>query len=327
MNKKRIIAFGVREDEIEYFEKYKENYSSFEISTIREGLSIKNVEKCKGYDGVIFIGGCHITKDVLVKLKEFGIKYISSRSIGYDNVDLEAAKELGIKVSNARYSPFSVAEFALMSGMLLLRNIPQSIRNTSEYNFSLKGLIGREMRSLTIGIIGTGKIGRIVADYYSYLGAKVICYDLYPSSEKLNYVSLDEVFEKSDLLSLHIPLTKETRHMINDESIKKLKDGVLLVNTARGDLIENKALVENLLSGKIGGAAIDTLENESGIFFKDCREKGFDNPYLKELLKMNNVFITSHHAFYTTQAVSDMVESALECQKEFFETGESKNQL
>lgn len=323
---KKIMAFAVRGDELSAFEKYSKEFN-FSVTMEKRSLKPDTVDLCKGYDGVTFLGNCNVNREVLEKLHSFGIKYIASRSTGYNNIDLEAAKELGISVSNAIYSSYSVAEFAVMSAFMLLRNMPKTFENVKNHNFSLGGLIGRELRNQTIGVIGTGKIGRIVAHHFKAMGAKVLGYDLYPSSNEIEYVSLKELFEKSDIISLHTPLTPENHHLINKETISQMKDSVLIINSARGELVELDDLIAGLKSGKIGGVALDTLEREVGILHKDCSATGFDHPQLKELLELENVMITSHQAFYTDQAVSDMVESALTCLNEYFTTGNSSNNL
>lgn len=323
---KKIIAFAVRKDELSAFKKYSKEFN-FSVKLEEKSLTPETVELCKGYDGVTFLGNCNVNREVLEKLNSFKIKYIASRSTGYNNVDLKAAKELGIYVSNSTYSSYSVAEFAVMSAFILLRNIPQSLKRVEKYNFSLGGLIGRELRNQTIGIIGTGKIGRIVAHHFKAMGAKVIAYDLYPSSDEIEYVSLEELFAQSDIISLHTPLTPENHHLINKETIAKMKNDVLIINSARGELVNLEDLIAGLKSKKIAGVALDTLEKEVGILHKDCSNIGFEHPQLKELLNMENVMITSHQAFYTDQAVSDMVESALTCLNEYFLSGNSKNNL
>lgn len=324
----KVLAFAVREDEKMAFEKFKAKFNLM-IDIESKLLTPKSVELAKGYDMITFLGNCDVNSEVLEKLHSFGIKYIASRSTGYDNIDLLKAKELGMKISNSTYSPYSVAEFTVMLGLMMLKNIPLALSNVSKNNFSLKGLMGREIRKQTIGIIGNGKIGKIVAKQFKALGANVLVYDLNPciSENELVNVPLNEVFEKSDIISLHLPLTNDSKYLINDENIKKMKTGVIIINTARGELIDGDSLLKNLKNGKIGGAALDTLENEIGIFHKNCNESGFKHRILKELLKLENVCITPHQAFYTDQAVSDMVESALENLYNFYTTGDSYNNL
>lgn len=324
---RKIIAFAVRDDEMEAFEKYSKLYN-FEVTYVKESLNPNTVEKCmNGFEGVSFLGNCNVNREVLEKLKSCGIKYIASRSTGYDNIDLESAKELGLKVSNSMYSSYSVADFTLMAGIMLLRNIPTTLKNISNSNFSLKGLIGREIREQTIGVIGTGKIGKIVATYFKNMGAKVIAYDLFPSCNDIEYVRLEELLSCSDIITLHTPLTENNYHLVNKERIKLMKDGCLIINTSRGELIDLEALIEGIKSSKIGGVALDTFEGEKGIVHRDCTLSGYNHTQLKELLGLKNVIITSHQAFYTTKAVSDMVESSLSCLNEFLTTGTSKNIL
>lgn len=322
---KKIIAFAVRNDELDAFKIYSEKLG-FEVTLKKENLSPKTVNFCKDFDGVSFLGNCTVDKEVLEKLHSFGIKYIASRSTGYNNVDLTSAKEFNIFVSNSTYSPNSVAEFTVLSALMLLRNIKKTLSNIENHNFSLAGLMGREIRNQTIGVIGTGKIGRLVVSFFKAMGAKVIAYDLF-KSENIDYVSFEELLEKSDIITLHSPLTKENYHMINRETISLMKEGVIIINGARGELIDLNDLLSGLKSKKIGGAFLDTFENEFGIVHTDCSKTGFNNPQLDELLKLDNVIVTSHQAFYTDQAVSDMVESSLTCLHDFFTTGNSTNNL
>ncbi|MGL5355988.1 MAG: NAD(P)-dependent oxidoreductase [Cetobacterium sp.] len=322
----RILAFAVREDEKLAFNKYK-NELNLHVDLEKSSLKYETVGLAKGYDAVTFLGNCDVDSRVLEVLAKFGIKFIASRSTGYNNIDLKAAKELGIKVSNSTYSPYSVAEFTVMMAFNLLRKIPETLSNVSKYNFSLKNLIGKEIRSSTVGVIGAGKIGKIVATHFKALGAKVNVYDLYQNDATLNYVSLDEIFEKSDIITLHSPLTPDTRHLIDEVSLSKMKDGVIIINTARGELIDTPAILKYLNNGKIGALALDTIEGEVGILHKDCSVSNFDHDILKELISKKNVTITSHQAFYTEEAVSDMVESALKNLDCFYKTGDAPNNL
>lgn len=322
----KVIAFAAREDEKIFFEKYSKELN-IEVNFHEGSLNPKSVVMAEGYDMVTFLGNCTVNSEVLTALKSFGIKYIASRSTGYNNIDLKKAKELGIKVSNSTYSPYSVAEFTLMTALLLLRKIPETFSNVKEYNFSLKGLIGGEIRNKKVGIIGAGKIGKIVVNAFKSLGAEVLVYDLFQNEENFNYVSLDELLKNSDIISLHTPLTEENRYIIHEATLDKMKEGVIIINTARGELINNGALLKYLKNGKIGAAALDTIEGEVGIFHKDHRDGNFHHETLKELISMKNVMVTSHQAFYTDQAVSDMVQSALNNLYSFYTTGDAENNL
>ncbi|MGL5054024.1 MAG: NAD(P)-dependent oxidoreductase [Cetobacterium sp.] len=322
----KILAFAVRDDEKLAFEKFK-NELNLNIDLEKQSLNYDTVHLAEGYDAVTFLGNCDVDSRVLKVLALFKIKFIASRSTGYNNIDLNSAKKLNIKVSNSTYSPYSVAEFTVMMAFNLLRKIPETFSNVSEYNFSLKSLIGKEIRNSTIGIVGAGKIGKIVAQHFKALGATVHVYDLYQTDETLHYVSLNEIFEKSDIISLHSPLTLENRHLINESTLKKMKDGVIIINTARGELIDTSVLLKFLNNGKIGALALDTIEGEVGILHRDCSHSDFNHDILKELISHKNVSITSHQAFYTEEAVSDMVESALTNLDSFYKTGDANNNL
>lgn len=325
----KVIAFAARPDEQMAFDKFSKKFGMV-LELVPSNLSEETVEITRGFDMVSIVGNCTVNRSVLEKLSQFGIKYIASRSTGYDNVDLESAKEFGINVSNTFYSPNSVGEFAVMSALTLLRNIPYSFRKVEKNNFSLKGLQGRELRNQVVGVIGTGKIGRSAIKGFSGFGCKIIAYDPYPSDEVkdlVTYVTLEELLGKADLITLHVPLTDDNKYMIGEESISKMKDEVLIINTSRGELVNTRALINALRSGKIAGAALDVIEGERGILHNDCSEKPLAHDELAILKSMPNVQITGHHAFYTRQAVSDMVEFALTNLNSFYNTGDAPNAL
>lgn len=322
----KVIAFAARKDEEQFFYKYAEKFN-MDITLVRKNLSLENVHMAEGYNGVAFIGSCDMGRKVLEKLNSFGIKYAASRSIGFDNIDLSAAKELGIKVSNSSYSPYSVAEFAVMAALMLLRNIPVTLKKISDNEFTLKGLMGRELRNQTVGIIGTGRIGKLTAELFKNFGTKVIAYDIFQNQKDIDYVSLKTLFKESDIISLHMPLGKENRHIISQESLNLMKDNVIIINTARGELVNTNDLIESVKNGKIGGVFLDTIENENAVFENKNKEEVGANSMIKELNSLKNVIVTPHQAFYSDQAVSDMVESALTNLDEFERTGDSRNNL
>lgn len=325
----KVIAFGVRKDEEDYFRVFSKKYN-IDIELVNSYLGENNVALAKGYDGIIFIGKCDLNKEVLKKIYSYNIKYIASRSIGYDNVDINFCKEIGIKVSNSHYSPDSVAEYPIMYGIMLLRNIPLALKNSENNNFSIKGLIGRELSTVTVGIIGTGRIGENVAKKFNALGSKVIAYDIFQKESLkniLNYVSIDELFHNSDIISIHAPITKDSYHLINDNSIKKMKDNVIIINTARGEFIDNSSLIKNLENKKIGGLAIDVFEGEIGITHEDLLDKNISIKFLEDLKKFQNVIVTPHLAFYTETAVSDMIEKAIINIKSFIEIGDAPSSI
>ena len=325
----KVVAYAARPDEYAAFERYSEEFG-FAITLIGDRLSPESVKEAKGHDAVTFLGNCQVDREVLHTLAEYKIQYIASRSAGFNNVDLVAASELGIQVSNAQYSPNSVGEFAILSMMNLLRRMPVSYKKSQINDFTLRGLQGRELRNQVVGIIGTGKIGLTVAQGLQGFGCKVIGYDPYPSPQLdglLNYVELDELYAQADIITLHVPLTGENQGMIGAQSIAKMKNEVLIVNSARGELVDTVALIAGLRSGKVAGAALDVLENEVGTLHMDCSLEPLSHEPLALLKNMPNVQITGHSAFYTRQSVSDMVEAGLGNLHAFFTTGTAPNLL
>jgi len=327
LKKIKVIAFSVREDELEAFDKFSNLYN-IDLKIIRKPLSNLNIDETLGYEYISFVSTCNLKKENLEILKKNKVKFIASRSIGYDNVDIDLATKLSIKVSNSSYSPYSVAEFTVMSMMNLLRNLPLAIKKVEINNFSLKGLKGRELQNQIIGVIGTGKIGKTVIKCLSGFGCRVIAYDPFPSHlEGIEYVSLEKLKEQSDIITLHVPMTSQNKHIIDSKFLASTKDDVLIINTARGELIHTKDLIAGLKSGKVGGAALDVFEGESKIIYRDCSQKQIDNDSLMILKSMPNVQITPHQAFFTHQAVSDMVETSLKSLLEFSSTGEAMNSI
>lgn len=309
----RIIAYSVRPDEHFGFEHFSKELGC-EVTYVKERLSMDNVSLAKGYEYVTILGNCTASREVLKELSSYGVKYLASRSAGYNNIDTEAAREYGIRFSNARYSPNCVADFTVMLMLMSIRRVKSALQRSACQDFTLRGIQGKEMHNLTIGVIGTGRIGQTVIQNLSGFGCKFVAYDVYenPALEGMvEYVSLDTLFERSDVITLHSPYLKSTHHIINAEAINKMKDQVIIVNTARGELIDTKALLDGLQSGKIGGAGLDVLEGEVGVFHEDKRYDRIGNDAISLLKQMPNVVLTHHFAFYTDQAVNDMVECGL----------------
>ncbi len=318
----KVTAFASRPDERSSFDLFEDKLN-LEIKHVANQLSLEVVEQAKGSVGVTVLGNCDCSKEVLEALSKLGVKYLASRSAGYNNIDVEAAKELNIKISNAQYSPNCVADFAIMLALMLNRKVLTGLKRNVANDFSLPGLQGQEMKNMTVGIIGTGRIGQAVIKNYSGFGCKIIGYDLYENEEMkkyITYVDLDYLFENSDIISLHTPLFDSTYHIINKDSIAKMKKGVKIINTARGELIDTQALIDGLKSKQIGGAGLDVLESEKGIFHNDCRLKGFVNDHISILKSLDNVVLTNHFAFYTDQAVEDMVYCGLNSLSQFINT-------
>lgn len=322
----KVIAFACRPDEQVGFDRFTKELN-IDVTYVKESLSPQNVHLCEGFEAVTILGNCNAKREVLEQLKALGVKYLASRSAGYNNIDVEAAKELGIRISNATYSPNCVADFAVMLALMVNRRVGDALKRHQAHDYSLPGLMGQELRNQTVGVIGTGRIGQSVVKNFSGFGCKILGYDLYENAEMksyLEYVDLDTLLKQSDIITLHTPLFESNYHLINKESIAKMKDGVKIINTARGELIQTDDLIEGLKSGKIGGAGLDVLESELGIFHSDCRLSGVKNDHLAILNQLQNVVMTSHFAFYTDQAVIDMVECGLRSLYDFMTTNESR---
>lgn len=318
----KVLAYSYRQDEAAFFEQFSHKYG-IELMVCREAPSLENVHLAEGVSCVSIIT-TPIDAALLDKLYEMGVRYISTRTVGYEHIDEGHAKELGIRVGNVSYSPHSVADYAVMLMLMSIRHIKTIGRRSDGQDYSLRGVRGQELRNLTVGIAGTGRIGRTVIRNLSGFGCEILAYDLYENEEVkkyASYVSLEELYHRSDILSLHIPASDGNMHMLDAESIGKMKDGAVLINTARGSLVDTEALIEALEVGKLGGAALDVLENETHIYYKDLKGQVLDNRALAILSSFPNVIVTPHMAFYTNQAVSDMVEySLLSCT--LFEKGE-----
>ena len=277
----------------------------------------------KGYDVVCVFVNDVVNAEVIKTLAECGVKLIALCCAGFNNVDLKAAAAAGIKVVRVpAYSPYAVAEHGVALLMSLTRHIPQAYLRTKTANFNIEGLTGRDLFGLTAGILGTGKIGRIMADILMGFGMKIIAYDPFPNEQwakekNIEYVGLDEIFQRSDVLSLHCPLTEETKHVVNHDRMKMMKHDAVIINTGRGALIDSKALVHALKHGHIGGIGMDVYEEESKYFFSDWSTDIMTDDTLARLLTFPNVIITGHQAFLTTNALKNLAETTLENVKAF----------
>ena len=253
-----------------------------------------------------------VSAAVIEKLYEYGVRLIALRSAGYNNVDLQAAYGRIHVVHVPAYSPYAVAEHAMALLLTSVRRIHKAYNRTREFNFSLSGLTGFDFHGKTVGVVGTGKIGRIFIDICRGFGMNVIAYDRFPAKDSgITYVSLEELLEQSDIISLHCPLTDETRHMINAEAIGKMKKGVVIVNTSRGALIDAEALLEGIKARKIGAACLDVYEEEADVFFEDRSGHILNDDLLSRLISMPNVIVTSHQAFLTEEALNNIAETTV----------------
>lgn len=280
-----------------------------------------NLHLAKG-SGCIDILTSKMTEELLAGLKEYGVNYVVTRTIGYDHIDVDAAKKLGITVANAPYGPHGVADYAVMLILMSLRKMKRIMERTNIQDYTLKGIQGRELKDMTVGVIGTGRIGRTVIGNLSGFGCKLLAYDLFENEEVkkyAEYVTLEEIWKQADILTLHAPLTDSSRHMIGKDTIAKMKDGVVIVNTARGGLIDSEALIEGIESGKIGAAGLDVVENEFELYYYDRKSDILNNRELAVLRGFPNVTVTHHMAFYTDECVKTVVRDSLMGCKLFME--------
>lgn len=309
----KIAAYNYRDfDEGIFFEKFSRQYH-VEIVPIRETLSEENAVLARGCDGVSVIT-TPVTEPIIRIWKEVGVKHISTRTIGYDHVDLEAAEKYGIGVSNVTYSTGSVADYTVMLILMALRRMKSIMKRAEGMDYSLCGNIGKEIHDLTVGIVGTGKIGTHVMRNLSGFGCRLVAFDPHQNEEAKKYgayCTLEELFRQSDVITFHTPAVKSSFHMVNPESLSLMKNGVVLVNTARGSIIDTLALIDALESGKVGAAALDVIENELGIFYGDYKYQIIGHREMSILKDLPNVLMLPHMAFYTEDAVSDMVEHSI----------------
>jgi len=309
----KIAAYNYRDfDEAPYFEKFGSQYGA-EIVPIRETPTPENAALAEGCEGVSVIT-TPITEDIIQIWKAAGVKHISTRTIGYDHVDVAAAEKYGMAVSNVTYSTGSVADYTVMLILMALRKMKSIIKRAEGMDYSLVGSIGKEIGDLTIGIVGTGKIGTHVMRNLSGFGCRLIAYDLCENEEAKkygDYCSLEELFKTSDVITFHTPATESSFHMVNKESIETMKDGVILINTARGSIIDTPAFIDAVERGKIGAAALDVIEKELGIFYGDYKYQVIGHREMSILKDLPNVLMLPHMAFYTENAISDMVEHSI----------------
>ena len=331
MEKTRIIFFDIKDYDREFFEKYGKNYN-FEMSFFKSKLSLENVNLTKGYDVVCAFTNDDISKGTIDAMAENGVRLLAMRCAGFNNVSLKDINERFKVVRVPAYSPHAIAEYTVGLILAVNRKINKAYVRTREGNFSINGLMGVDLYGKTAGIIGTGKIGQILIKILRGFDMKVIAYDLFPNqkvAEELGfeYVSLDELYANSDIISLNCPLTKETQYMINRRSMLKMKDGVILVNTGRGQLIDSADLVEALKDKKVGAVALDVYEEEENYFFQDKSTQVIEDDILGRLLSFYNVLITSHQAYFTQEAVDAITLTTLNNIKDFVEGKELVNEV
>ena len=302
------------------------NKDQFELLFIDTALSIDTVSLSEGCKGIAVFTSDDASSKVLEILKEQGVGFIAARSAGYDHIDIKKAAELDIKVANVpAYSPNAIAEHAVALMLALDRHLIQSDRKIKNNDFTIEELKGFNLQGKTAGIIGTGRIGAVVCRILHGFGCKLLAYDIKEDETLvknygLEYVTLESLCKRSDIITMHTPLNEQTTYMIDAKSISLMKEGVMLINTSRGKLINTREVIKALQSGKIGYLGIDVYENEKGLFFHDHSEKGIEDEMLQTLMSMNNVIITAHHAFLTKEALKNIADTTV-CNIECFVNG------
>ena len=328
----RIAFFDAKSYDRENFAKVNENFG-FDIQYYKERLSLNTVSLTQGADAVCIFVNAECDARVIERMAGYGVKLIALRCAGFNNVDIQAAKQFGIRVVRVpAYSPHAVAEYAVTLMLALNRKVYRSVYRTREGNFRLGGLLGFDMYGKTVGLIGMGKIAKELVKILRGFGMNVLAYDLYPDEafakeHQVKIVSLDELYEQSDIISLHCPLTKDTQFIINSDSITKMKYGVMIINTGRGKLIKTVDLIDGLRSHQVGSAALDVYEEEANYFYEDRSDKMIDDDKLALLLMMPNVIVTSHQAFFTREAVHNIALTTLQNILDFSEGKELVNEV
>lgn len=322
----KLFAYAMREfDELKYFKECQEKYGiTFDYTTAYPDM--ENIGLAEGYDAVSVITN-PIGGEMLKAMAEMGVKYLATRSIGYEHIDVAGARRLGIRVCHASYSPGSVANYTIMLMLMACRNIGYILDKSRLQDYSLNGKIGKELSLCTVGVIGTGKIGETVIKHLSGFGCKMLAYDLYEKDavkQYAEYTDLERLYRESDIITLHIPGMEENYHMLDEKAFGKMKDGVILVNAARGMLVDTDALIGALETGKVGFAALDTVEEENGLYYLDREGDVIANRHRAVLGAFPNVILSPHMAFYTEQAVSDMVGKTVEAMVRLSEGKESE---
>lgn len=327
----KVKFFSIRPYEEAYL--VNANIEKHEIQFEKEALSIHNASTANGFDAVSVFTNDDLSAKVLERLQTAGVRYIAIRATGYDHVNLECAAQAGIKVANVpAYSPYSVAEHTVALMLNLNRKLIQTDKQVKQYDFTLNNLIGFDMHGKTVGIIGMGRIGSVVAKILKGFGCSVVAYDPKPDTKysleyDVKYCTLEELYRVSDIITLNCPLTTHTRYIINANSISQMKNGVMIINCGRGGLLKTQDAIDGLKSGKIGYLGLDVYENEKGLFFFDHSGETLNDVYLPELMKYKNVIITPHQAFLTSTALKNIADTTFENINSWGTVNSSPNEL
>ena len=327
----KIIMYAVRDYEKTAIDLAEQKFNII-LTKCPDLLSIDNVYLAEGHDSVIFTGNCDAGSEILEKLSSYNIKYITTRTAGYDNIDLKVLKRLNMKSAHVPlYSPNAISEFTVLSILSILRKYNIMISRVQKQNYSLNNNIGREIRNMNIGVIGAGRIGlKVIETLDGFTPKKILANDIVINKnveKHATYSSLETLLKESDIITLHTNLTDSTYHIINKESIKLMKDGVVIINTCRGAVVDTKALLDGIDSGKIAGYATDVYEYEKNILHYNLEGKIIDDELFNRLKNNDKVIISPHSAFYTDEAVENMVEYSIKNIYDYIEIGSSDNNI
>lgn len=323
----KIAFFDAKDYDMASFDEANKK-GDFKIKYFETKLDEDTAKLAKGYDVACVFVNDTVNEKVISSLAKKGVKLIALRCAGFNNVDIKAAEgKIGV-VRVPAYSPYAVAEHAAALLLTSIRRIHKSYIRTKDFNFSLNGLMGFDLHGKTVGVVGTGKIGRVFIDICRGFGMNVIAYDKFPAKDAdYDYVDLKEIWKKSDIISFHCPLTEETYHMVDAKSIKSMKKGVVLINTSRGALIDAEALLDGIRNRHIGAACLDVYEEEASVFFEDRSGHIFEDDTLARLISMPNVIVTSHQAFLTQEALTNIANTTLGNIDEYIKTGACANEV
>ena len=327
----KLLVYSAKDFEIPFLKSANNNRN--EVTYTKNALDSETALQATGYNAISIFSGDDASSIVLEKLWDFGVRYITLRSSGYNNLHIKTAKRFGFHVANASdYSPHAIAEHATALLLALNRKIVLANTQVHKYNFLQDGLLGFNLHGKTVGIIGTGRIGSIMAKIMHGFGCKILAYDQAPDYDlielcNVTYTPLNELCEESDIISLHIPMNYENYYFINKEKLSLMKNSTILINTSRGELVDTKALIEALEAKNIAGYATDVYEKEKGIFFKDHSKNGIKDERLKKLLSLTNVLLTPHQAFITKEALTNIAEITFDNLDSWSKGQISKNEL
>ncbi len=327
----KIAFFDAKPYDITFFEKYGKEFG-VEFKYFETKLNEDTVDLAQGYNGVCAFVNDTVNAAVIDRLSQLGIEVLALRCAGFNNVDMKYAYGKLHVLRVPAYSPYAVAEHTIALLLTSIRRIHKAYIRSKDFNFSLSGLTGFDLHGKTVGVIGTGRIGRVFIDICKGFGMKVLAFDKFPQKEiedgdRVKYVDLDQLFANSDIISLHCPLTDETRHIIDTAAIEKCKKGIVLLNTSRGALVDAEALLEGIKSRKVGAACLDVYEEESNLFFEDNSGHIMEDDVLARLISMPNVIVTSHQAFLTEEALENIAATTIKNISDFSRNKRCENEL